>query len=51
MEGYNRIAIGPEHEPKNHKNKNLEAFYFRAILGRKARTRYGKIIGVGVGQW
>jgi hypothetical protein len=31
------LDLGPDHEPKN--PKNLEAFVFRGIFGRKARKR------------
>jgi hypothetical protein len=37
------MVIGPDHEPKNH--KNLEANIFRAIFGLKAGKSYGINIG------
>jgi hypothetical protein len=36
------VIVGLDHEPKN--PKNLEAFFFRGIFGRKARKRNKNII-------
>ena len=42
MKYYDKMDLGLDHEPKN--PKNLEAFLFRGIFGRKARKSDQNII-------